>query len=193
MFRTELFDALDPAVSIAVDFGLNLLVSEDMSVAFVADDLLGRYTWNTAGVNGSDGKKTTDYFPTRLRLGVSRSFMDKRLLLLAEFESRTSRLETVSRRIETFGAQPLEVVDRKLLTFHETRYRVGAEYAVSSQFIARFGTTQQDENVLSGLRPSLGFMVSRDVGNLHARFEYTFAREFSASGSMHVFSTTLFF
>ncbi len=191
-FRTDLFDTLDPAVSIAIDVGLNYRISETLSFAFVADDLLGRYTWNTGGVNGSAGKKTTDYFPTRLRFGVAKTFKDGTLLILGEIESRSSKVESISSRVEVFISQPLEVTNRETLTLQEIRFRMGAEYTLVPQFVLRAGLEQLGSETSRGFRPSAGFMLSQDVGNLKTRFEYTFAREVQASGSMHIFSLVLF-
>ncbi len=192
MFRTDLFDDLKPAVSVAIDFGLIYQLSETINLAFVADDLLGRYTWNSAGVNGADGKKTTDYFPTRLRFGITNRFQGGRLLVAAELESRTTKVETVNQSVSVFDTQPVEVTDRDSITLQEWRGRAGMEYLVVPQFSIRTGFEQRGSKFLGGIRPSAGFMLNHDIGALHARFEYTFAREIQASGSMHIFSVILF-
>jgi hypothetical protein len=193
LFRTDLFDTLEPAVSIAIDIGWNYRVSETLSLAFVVDDLLGRYTWKTGGVNGGEGKTTTDYFPTRLRLGVAKSLSNGALLIVGEIESRTLKVESVSSRVDVFDSRPVEGTNRDSLTLHEIRARIGAEYFLVPQFVLRAGLEQLGSEILSGFRPSAGFMVSQDVGSLKSRFEYTFAREVEASGSMHVFALLLFF
>lgn len=192
-FQSDLFDTLDPAISIAVDIGLNFRLSKTLSLAFVADDLLGRYTWNTSGVNGSGGKETIDYFPTRLRVGVAKTFIDGALLLLGEIESRTSRVEAISRNVEVFGTQPVEVTDRETLTLQETRVRAGVEYHIVPRFALRAGLEQLGSDIMDKLRPSAGFMISEELGKMDARFEYTFAREVEAAGSMHVVSLLIFF
>jgi hypothetical protein len=193
IFRTDLYDDLKPAVSIAVDFGLAYRLSESFNLAFVADDLLGRYTWNSTGVNGSDGKKTTDYFPTRLRFGATKRFLDGRLLIGAELESRTTKVETVAQSVSVFDTQPVEVSERATLTLQEWRGRAGVEYLVVPQLVLRTGLEQRGSDFLGGVRPSGGFMVNQEIGSLHARFEYTYAREVQASGAMHIFSLVLFF
>ena len=68
----------------------------------------------------------------------------------------------------------------------------GVEYTLVDQFILRGGIEQRGSSFMSGLRPSAGFMLNQDVGTLHARFEYTYAREAQAGGSMHIFSLVLF-
>ncbi len=192
-FRTDLYDSLDPAISIAIDVGVNYRWSESLSLAFVADDLLARYTWNTAGVNGSAGKKTTDYFPTRLRLGIAKTLINGTLLIVGEIESRSSKVESVSSSVEVFNSQPVEVSNRETITLHEIRTRVGAEYTLVPKFVLRAGLEQLGSETFGGFRPSTGFMLSQEIGSMITRFEYTFAREIQASGSMHIFSLMLFF
>jgi hypothetical protein len=60
------------------------------------------------------------------------------------------------------------------------------------QFALRSGFEQRGSDFLGGIRPTAGFMLNHDIGSLHARFEYTYAREVQASGTMHIFSVVLF-
>ncbi|MCH8245799.1 MAG: PorV/PorQ family protein [Bacteroidetes bacterium] len=191
-FRTDLFEGLDPAVAIGIDFGMLIRLSQDLHVSFVLDDLLARYQWSTNSINGSGGKKTTDQFPTRLRIGIMNQRLDARLRLVGEYEARFRRAEVVSKSVSIFGGEPVERSETDRLVLSESRVRAGIEYLFMKQFVVRAGIEQLGDEVFGGLRPAAGFMVEQTVGNLDVRFEYAFSVESPASGTMHLLTLRLF-
>lgn len=191
-FRTDLFDGLDPGVSVGIDVGLTVQLIDGVHAAFVLDDLLARYQWNSDSVNGSGGKRTTDNFPTRLKIGLMTTRLYERLRLVAEFESRFTKVEAVSRSVTMLGSEPVERADRDNLILRESRFRAGAEYEFLPQFVIRGGVEQLGKEVLGGVRPSAGFMIEQEVGTLIARFEYAFSYDSPASGTMHLFTLRIY-
>ncbi|GMQ81808.1 MAG: PorV/PorQ family protein [Rhodothermia bacterium] len=191
-FRTDLFEGLDPAVAIGIDFGLLFRLSQDLHLSFVLDDLLARYQWSTNSINGSGGKKTTDQFPSRLRIGIMNQWLDQRLRLVGEIEARFRRVDVVSKRVSIFGGEPVERSDTDRLVLYESRLRAGMEYQLVKQFVVRAGLEQLGDEVFGGVRPSAGFMIEQTVGELDARFEYAFSVESPASGTMHLLTLRLF-
>ncbi len=192
MFRSDLSEGLKAVNSIGLDVGFTVKISEKTYLGLVLDDLLARYTWDTSGLNGSGGKTTTDRFPLRMRIGLMRSFLEERLRLFAEYESRVSVLEHVSSSVGFLGDEPVQFTDRTRLTFQENRFRFGAEYQILEQISVRGGLEQLGADALEGVRPATGFMIEQTVGMLKARFEYAFALESQASGMMHLLSLRLF-
>ncbi len=191
-FRTDLFDGLDPGVSVGIDIGLTVQLIEGVHAAFVLDDLLARYQWNTDTVNGSGGKRTTDNFPTRLRIGLMTTRLHEKLRFVAEVESRFTKVEAVSRSVTILGSEPAERANREDLILRESRFRAGAEYEFLPQFVIRGGVEQLGKEALGGVRPSAGFMIEQEVGTLIARFEYAFSYESPASGTMHLFTLRMY-
>ena len=163
-----------------------------VQAAIVIEDLLARYSWNTESVNGSGGKKTTDYFPTRIRFGVMSNGLIENLGIALEYESRIQKSEVVTQHVEILGDEPVERIERESLSLHESRIRIGAEYRFIEQFIVRAGVEQLGKEVLGGIRPAAGFMVEQEIGTLLARFEYAFSYEAPAAGTMHLLSLRLF-
>ena len=188
LFRSDLFDGLTPARSIGFDLGLNIEVTNQLHLGFVADDLLASYGWDTSVLPGGGGASTTDRFPVRLRLGGSYRLRTTNLLLTAEYESRFTFSEVQRRRVEVVGSTPRELFDAEQLTVHDSQLRLGAEFHPVRAFALRGGANQ----LLSGARPSAGFMVEQTLGALLARLEYAFMLEPYALGSMHLLTIRIF-
>jgi hypothetical protein len=191
-FWSDLYEGMNPAVSIGIDLGVTARISEGVFAAFVLDDLLARYQWNTESVNGSAGKKTTDYFPVRMRFGLMTTRLADGLTASLEYESRFVRVEAVSRSVSVLGQEPVERTDRETLVLNESRVRAGAEYFLHPQFALRAGVEQLGSDVFGGVRPSAGFMLEEKLGSLEGRIEYAFSVESPASGVMHLFTLCLF-
>jgi len=192
LFRTDLYDGLEPVNSIAIDFGLTVKVTEALRLGIVADDLLARYSWDTSGLFGDGGKTTSDRFPTRLRFGAAYQLMEGRARLVAEYESRFTSTELRTRSVRLVGDLPREVIDSERLLIQESRFRFGGEYQLAEVFALRGGVDRLGAGDLGGLKPSAGFMVEQPIGKLVARLEYTFVMEPFAIGAMHLLSLRVF-
>ncbi|MEQ9103906.1 MAG: PorV/PorQ family protein [Rhodothermales bacterium] len=191
-FRSDLFEGMTPARSVGLDVGFSYALTPDWAVAFVIDDLLARYSWDSSSISSS-GRSVTDNFPRRLRLGVTHRPrpLDGRLLLAAELESRTTTVEVRTTRTRVFGGNVVETTDASDLTFQETHVRAGAEYAPIEAFALRLGLEQLGSDVLGSVRPSAGFRAEQAVGDLRLRAEYAFSWEAAAAGSIHLLTLTL--
>lgn len=182
-FRADYFEGLTPVNSIGLDVGLNVRVTESLRLGFTLDDLLARYEWDTSSIYGDAGRTTTDYFPSRIRIGAAYQLMGGQTRLTAEYESRTSRREVRTRDVVLSGDLPRQVELTEEITLQENRFRVGAEYRPMEIFAVRAGLDQIGAS--GGLRPSAGFMVEQGLGELVVRGEYTFVLEPYALGTMH--------
>jgi len=191
MFRTDLFEGLTPARSIGVDIGLAVRLKENWATSIVFDDMLARYTWDSSDIGGS-GRNITDSFPRRIRLGVTNRRLDNTLILAAEFESRTTSVDTHGFDTRILGDSPAQVREEINLTLRESRVRFGAEYLPAAGFAIRGGIEQLGADMLDAVRPSLGFMAEKPLGDLLLRAEYTFGYEANAAGQMHLISFRLF-
>lgn len=189
-FRSDLFEGLTPARSVGLDLGFSYELNPQWALAFVVDDLLARYSWDSSTISSS-GRSVTDNFPRRLRLGVTHQQMNGQLLLAAELESRTTTVEVRSTRTRVFGGNVVETTEASDLTFQETRLRAGAEYAPLEAFALRLGLEQLGSEVLGVIRPSAGFRAEQAMGELRLRAEYAYSWESAAAGSIHLLTLTL--
>ncbi len=191
VFRADYLTDLEPVNSAGLDVGLTIQVSKDLRLGFVADDLLAKYLWDTSGVFSSGGKSTSDQFPTRIRLGGAYTLAQGKATLVAEYESRVSTFEYRTRIVEVVDLEPLEAVTIEDFKIQQNLFRIGAEYWLAQPFAVRAGIDRIGDTD-GGIRPTAGFLVSQSLGSLNAWFEYAFALEPHATGTMHVLTLRLF-
>jgi hypothetical protein len=185
-YRSDLFPDLDPATSIGVALGGTFRINESWAVGLTVDDLLSRYEWDTSDVFGSGGRKTTDDFPVRLRLGTAYRLLENRLTLTAEYESRFESVRTVVESIDVVGGTPLVIQSTDTRTLHSASFRGGAEYELADILRVRVGLDRIGDGSVSGIIPTAGFSIFQQLGDLGANFQYVFGREPYSLGSFHV-------
>ena len=189
LFRNDLHRELSPVQTFGLDLGIGIHVIPSVHLGLVVDDLLAKYTWDTAG---SGGRGITDKFPTRLRLGGSWMLLENRLQLLFEYESRFSVRDVFEPEIIFSSNKPQQVFNRRELNLHESHYRVGAEFALVPALVIRAGMSRLEEISDGGPRPSAGFMVEQHLGLLVTQVAYTFVLEPYALGTMHLVTLRFF-
>jgi hypothetical protein len=189
-FRSDLYDGLDAASTVGIDLGFTLAATDDIRLGLVLDDLLARYSWDSSSLYTEGGRASRDDFPRRVRLAAAMRQLDGRLLVSAEYEAGFSSIETASRRVETIGGTPLEFLDLERITVRDGQLRLGAEGRPVDVLTVRAGI----DRIGSGsIRPALGIELDQEIGNLGARFTYTFAREPYGIGSAHYVGLGLIF
>lgn len=181
-FRSDLYDGLDAASTIGIDLGMTFAASDDVRLGVVFDDLLARYRWDTSSLYTEGGRASQDEFPRRIRLGAAVRQLGGKLLVSAEYEAAFSSIEVLSRRVEVVGGSPLEFQDAERITVRDGVLRIGAEARPTDILVIRAGL---DRIGSGGARPAAGIALDQAIGNLGARFTYTFAREPYGTGSAH--------
>ena len=185
LFRTELTEEIDSEHSIGIDAGVLFDATDRLRFAFVMDDLLARYSWDTSGLYGSDGGVSSDRFPLRFRVGAAYRLPARRVQLLAEYESRISDLEYRVRSTQRAGSVPVEAFESRRATLHEAGLRVGAEYEFR-EFLAFRAGLDRVGRLLSGYAPSAGAAFEKPAGALTFRIEYGLVLEPHAAGMLHL-------
>ncbi|MDX1530015.1 MAG: hypothetical protein R3362_00680, partial [Rhodothermales bacterium] len=180
-YHADLFQDVDPVVSIALSFGLAAQVSDRLAFGLAVDDLLGRYTWDTSDAFGDDGGQTTDRLPIRVRFGGAYELFDGRGLIAAEVEQRVARVERRTGRVTTVGGVPQVVTETEDLRLAETLFHLGAEVWLAQPFGVRIGVDRLGEEAA----PAAGFAVRRQLGDLGGRIDYTARLEPYGAGVAH--------
>ena len=191
LFRSDLFNDLSPVNSIGIDFGLTYEVYKNTRLAFVAEDLLAEFSYDTAGLLGDGGKTTADPFPRRIRVGASHVVPKWAAALYAEYEISTTKREARTTDIQIIGGVPTEVIVSEDLSIVDSRLRLGGEYDLSPELSVRAGFDQLRSDI-GGLKPSAGFSVRYPIGNLQTAAEYAFVLEPYAVGTMHFLTLKIF-
>lgn len=192
LFRSDYVALLDPAMTIGIDLGLTVRLTEALRLGLAVDDLLARYTWDTSALYDDSGTSATDAFPVRLRIGGAYRLMEGRAQIVAEYESRVRTAELRTARIDLIGGLPRPVAQTQDLRLHDARLRLGAEVRLAEPFALRAGIDRIGDGAVDAAMPSAGFMVEQAVGRLLARAEYTVVRQPYGTGAMHLLALRLF-
>ncbi len=190
-YRSDLVEEIKPEISIGLSLGLAILVNEDFTLAFAVDDLLARYTWDSSGLYGDDGSQTSNRFPIRMRFGAGKRMMDKRLLILLEYESQFELARKSVSIVSTSGSSPSVLTDREDLSLQSNQFRIGAEYKMVSNLHLRGGIGQPTSTSAGSLIPSLGFSYMDELGQLGIRADYAFRLESYGQGSSHMIGVSI--
>jgi hypothetical protein len=193
VFRAELFEGLEPGLSIGIDLGLHLRATDRLSLGLVADDLLGKYTYEGSAAGGTvGGTSTSDALPTRLRLGGSYTLGDSArgtTQLLAEVEGRFSTREAFATRPVVRNGVPLLEPQATDYTDADVLARIGAEHRFAGSPIrvqAGIDGIGGDQFGLDALRPSVGFGLEQAAGTIRLRAQYAARLEPYGQGVMHL-------
>jgi len=153
------------STTFGVDIGALYAVSDELKIAFVVQDVLSKYKWDTSKIYGTSGSSTEDKFPLRKRLGASYYARDLGLL--------------VSGEAELIGSAAFA--------------RFGAELALFSGLQIRGGIDQISFSGAVTSKPSLGFSVQTQVASWSPRFDYAYVFDPYVSTGMHFLTLTLSF
>ena len=182
---------VDPVSAVGGDLGLSVQATERLALGLAATDLLARYEWNTSGrYADQQGRVTTDRLPLRLRLGATYTLFDDRLKLLAEYASRLTwrEVRTVRTRQRDDGTEREETAE-ETVTRHDPTGRLGAEYRPVEILTLRAGLDRLTAEL--GPRPTAGFSIRQDIGQLPVQVGYGVAYERGPGTAMHLFALRL--
>jgi hypothetical protein len=85
----------------------------------------------------------------------------------------------------------VEVTDIEELQVQDNHFRLGGEFRLAEPFALREGLDRIGD-ALEGMRPTAGFLIAQPLGSLNVWFEYAFALEPHAIGTMHIMTVRLF-
>ncbi|SHK58918.1 hypothetical protein [Rhodothermus profundi] len=194
-FRADLFEGLRPVQSIGLDLGLLYQASESLHLGLAIDDVLARYTWNTADLYGpQQGSTTSDRFPIRVRVGASWQVLAGRLRLLGEYQVAFTSVEVRRRRVQLVGDAPREGLVSERRWARKGQLRLGATYRLSKAFavlggLDRIGRLPE----AGGWQPAAGFMLATHLGNLPLTAGYTVQLERLGLPPLHMLTLALVF
>ena len=191
LYRADLLDTVEPPLTLGIDAGLTYTVNEALQLGLVVSDLLAKYSWDTSQAF-EGGRRTTDRFPVRVRVGGLYRMLGDRLHLAAEYESRFTTRERRIRVPSVAGASVSSAFETESLLLHGGRFRLGASYRFIDVFTVRAGLNRIGAGEVDGLQPSAGFEVTQPLGNLDVRAAYAVVIEPYVRDSMHLVTLQFF-
>ena len=190
-YHADLFDGVDPVVSLGLSLGLAAQVSENLAFGFAVNDLLARYQWDTSDAFGQSGKQTTDRFPVRVQFGGAYRLPAGRGTITAEVESQIANVERRTERVSEIEGVPTVFTRTEDFRLSEARVRLGGEYWLAQPFGVRLGVDRIGANGFEGASPAAGFAVRQPLGEIAARLDYTAVLEPYGQGIMHLIAVHL--
>ena len=194
LYRNDLFPGVSAPTAIGVSLGTTARLGKRLSAAVVVEDLFARYEWNAAGAVSAS---VTDYFPTRLRGGLSyavgeRSGGRPRVTVSAEAELFVQRAEAVRPSgVEVTGTEPAATTETLDYTLADVLGRAGAEVWVVDGFAVRGGLDRVGAGQAGELRPSAGFGLEQRLGELDLKLDYAVVVEPFGDELMHLATVRL--
>ncbi|HLX11408.1 MAG TPA: hypothetical protein VKS81_01220 [Bacteroidota bacterium] len=159
LLYAKLYDKIS-TTNVGFDIGLCYIVVPDISVGATIQDLGSKYTWDTTPIYDTDGRTTTDNFPTLRRIGVAYSTPAKNGLVSVEFENSSESTNLI---------------------------RFGGEYYFVENFGVRAGLDRwMFGSEAAGAKPSFGFTVKNPVGSWVPTVTYAFVVEPFTSHGEHI-------
>ncbi|MFB6247359.1 MAG: transporter [Salinibacter sp.] len=190
LYQSDVVPDADPVRGFGLGLGVAYRVSPRVQVAGAVTDLLAKYEWNTSAVNGAS---RTDRFPVRVRVGGSYRLLGGRVRLEGEGEVRFvgRDRQVVDRVVPTTGGPRRETRTESVLR-RGVRGRLGVAYRPVEILSLRAGVDRIGVRGADGLRPSAGFALRQQVGELDLRLSYAAALEPNVRTVMNVGSLELF-
>lgn len=184
-YHADLFEGVDPVVSLGLSLGLAAQVSENLAFGLAVNDLLARYQWDTSDAFGDAGTQTTDRFPVRVQFGGAYRLPAGRGTITAEVETQVVTVERRTERVSEIGGEPTVFTENDKLQLSDTRFRIGGEYWLLQPFGVRVGVDRLGTGGTDGISPAAGFAVRQPLGDIAARLDYTAVLEPYGLGVVH--------
>lgn len=158
----SLFDQTSSS-TLGLDAGVLYQITEEMTAAFVLQDINSKYVWDTSKLYGRQGNSTTDRFPLRKRLGFAYAPLESEFVASAEIEFLES----------------------------ETFLRFGSEVSLGQGFAIRAGAEQVDFSAHVDFKPSMGLSFQSDQVSWHPKLSYAYVFEPYSPSGVHMFSISV--
>jgi hypothetical protein len=166
-------EELNSSTAFGADIGVLIRLTDNITAAVTAQDLLATYQWHAGNLYGDDFNITTEHtFPVRLKAGLSYIPIDP-LLISSEFEYRINH-------------EP-----EPRLNINSTFLRLGVRYFIHERFTIRSGIRFIDMNTDSTTAVSAGFSLHLPLDQLSPSIDYTFVQEPNRITNFHVFALRL--
>jgi hypothetical protein len=160
----SLFDEMKSTTA-GIDIGVIYLLSQEVTVGAVVQDINAKYKWDSSKLYGQLGNSSSDYFPLRKRIGVSWMPQDFPIIVSGEFESIGSALYL----------------------------RTGSEIKVYDGVYIRGGIDQIAMNADLPAKPAIGISLQTRVANWTPSFDYAYIFEPYSPSGIHILSLALRF
>jgi hypothetical protein len=149
----------------AIDVGAIYLLSQEITLGAVIQDINAKYKWETSSLYGLNGNSTVDRFPLRIRIGISWQPVKYSLILSGELEAIGSAVFS----------------------------RIGSEIEIYDGVHLRGGIDQISWNSGLPAKPTLGLSFQTKLASMTPSFQYAYVFEPYSPSGIHILSLSMRF
>jgi len=161
-FKFYYYKLYEEVTSSGLGFDIGAIYSFNNALSFslVLSDINSKYEWDTGGLYGQNGLKTTNKFPLLKKFGAAYKFAEQKLVIAAEIESSNAQSNYL---------------------------KAGAEYNIFDGLFVRSGFDKLNlSNSDIPVRPSFGFSYFYTLNSLMIGIDYAFVIEPYSSSDQHI-------
>jgi hypothetical protein len=158
----SLFEGIK-STSAAIDVGFIYLLSQEITLGAVVQDINAKYKWETSSLYGINGNTSVERFPLRKRIGISWIPADYSLIFSGEFE--------------VIGSASFA--------------RIGSEVELFKDIHIRGGIDQIALNADLPAKPAIGISARTKLLTWTPSFQYTYVFEPYSPSGIHILSFSL--
>ncbi|MEO1023415.1 MAG: hypothetical protein AAFW89_12800 [Bacteroidota bacterium] len=181
---------LDPATSVGIDLGSLYKISDHVNFAFVIQDLIANYTWNSADLYATDrARNVINNFPTRFKWGLA--YEQEAFSITSEFEvlSFSSEIRTTEQFID--NGIPVTINSVEDVNTSASSFRLGGVWNAHERFTLRGGYQLPELTDTESWGLSSGFSIHLPFDTFSPSIDYAFVLEPYQISTMHVFALNL--
>jgi hypothetical protein len=149
----------------AIDIGAIYLLSQEITLGAVLQDINAKYKWETSSLYGINGNSTVDRFPMRKRIGIS--WVPENYFLI------------LSGELEAIGSSAFA--------------RIGSEIEIYDGVHLRGGIDQISWNSDLPAKPALGLSFQTKLASMMPSFQYAYVFEPYSPSGIHILSLSMRF
>lgn len=166
LYYAKLFDEVS-STTVGFDVGALVLLTEELSLGIMIQDIGSKYKWNTAPIYGQSGTQITDRFPTFYRAGITYTLPES--YGLVSFDIETSSEKT-------------------------TIFRIGSEIDIHEYVSVRGGIDRWNmSDNTKGTKPALGFGLHKPFDDWTPVLDYAYVFEPFSPGGLHIITLSVRF
>ncbi|AXJ01005.1 hypothetical protein CYPRO_1755 [Cyclonatronum proteinivorum] len=188
LYYASYFENVDNPLGFGLDVGFLYQLSEQFTIGASVQDMFANYTWSTSGVYGGSLSNRSDSFPVRYKIGAAYEIPAHRLLISADFETRSESAQIQERLLDTSTGQPVVRNRFSDITTGSQMLRLGVQYGIHERIDLRAGWDSGDLSALSESQRFMGgFSLKLPLQRINSAIDYAFVREPEGISFMHVF------
>ncbi|WP_157464701.1 hypothetical protein [Balneola vulgaris] len=187
---SSLHPDLEAASTVGIDIGTLYHLNEEINIAFVIQDLLAEYQWNSAELyNSSNARNVINKFPVRYKWAVA--YQVEKYTLSVEYELQSMKSEVDSEEPFVSNGEVTFIETIETISSSAKQLRFGGSWLAHERVTIYGGYQVHDLSEKNSNGLSTGFSVHLPFDKFSPSIDYAFITEPYQVSNMHMFSINL--